>query len=412
MRRFPKLLIGAALLLGAAYMGLGFALSRGKELGPRHAELDYAPFDFQSGTLSDYDTYSRAYLRAARVDPADEATLDNLAPFTLEPGPECPKLPDGRYPRGIVLTHGLIDSPYSLRPLGEALRAHCVFVYGLLLPAHGARPGAMLTSHWQDWAAAEHWAAEQVGARVEHLLLGGHSAGATLAALESAHNARVEGLVLFAPAFGITAASRYAQAIAPLGNLFPAAAWFEVKPDSASYRYESFTFRSAAETWALIEAERREEAATQRNLPTFAVLSHPDNTVDTEASLAFMAANTNPASLTLLYSQHPETETVIGPRVEVLPSADLADGVLSTSHLGLMTPPTHPYYGRDGEYHNCGHYAVASTEYAACKAGKHAFYGEATPENLVQGLVERTTFNPYYDAMLDDLVAFFDHLPH
>jgi alpha-beta hydrolase superfamily lysophospholipase len=411
-RFFPKLLLGAVALAALLYMGLGFALSRGKELGPRHAAFDYPRFDFTTGTLADYDRYSRDYLRSARVDGVDEATLDNLAPFTLEPGPECPRSADGRLPRGIVLTHGLIDSPYSLRPLAEALRAHCWFVYGLLLPAHGGRPGAMLDSHWQDWATAEHWAAEQVGARVEHLLLGGHSAGATLAALESMHNPRAEALVLFAPAFGITEASRYAQALAPLGNLFPAAAWFEVKPDSASYRYESFTFRTAAETWALIQTAWEEETATHRNLPTFAVLSHPDNTVDTNASLAFMAANTNPSSLTLLYSQHPENETVIGPRVQVLPSADLTHGFLSTSHLGLMTPPTHPYYGRDGEYHNCGHYEVQSADYAACKAGKRAFYGEATPENLVQGLVERSAFNPYYDAMLDDLLAFLDNLEH
>jgi esterase/lipase len=413
MRRlFFKLLFSGLILVVVLYLGLGFVLSHGKELGPRHAEVDYPVFDFTKGTLADYERYSRDYLRQARVDTADDATLDNLVPFTLEPGPQCPRLPDGRFPRGIVLTHGLVDSPYSVRPLGEALRAHCVFVYGLLLPAHGSRPGAMLQSRWQDWAAAEHWAAEQVGARVEHLLLGGHSAGGTLAALESTRNTRVEGLVLFGPAFGITPSSRYAQMLVPLGSLFPAAAWFEVKPDSARYRYESFTFRSAAETWALIQDTWQEENATHRNLPTFTVLSRPDNTVDTDAALGFMAANTNPASLTLLYSQHPEDETVIGPRVQVLPGADLTHGVLSTSHLGLMTPPSHPYYGRDGEYHNCGHYAAQSAEYAACKAGKRAFYGEATQENLVQGLIERDAFNPYYDAMLDNLLAFLDNLPH
>ncbi|MDR0779076.1 MAG: alpha/beta fold hydrolase [Pseudomonadales bacterium] len=414
MKRFVFKLSRTVLILAALlYLGLGFALSYGKQLGARHAAIDYPGFDFTQGTLADYDSYSRDYLRSTRVDAVDDAILDNLVPFTLEPGAECPRLPDGRLPHGIVLTHGLIDSPYSMRPLGEALRAHCWLVYGLLLPAHGARPGAMLDSRWQDWASAEHWAAQQVGARVEHLVLGGHSAGATLAIREATGNPQVQALVLFSPALGITAASRYAQALAqaPVALLFPAAAWYEVKPDSALYRYESFTFRAAAETWALIQTTLQEAEASERNLPTFTVLSHPDNTVDTDTARRVMANNANPASLTLLYSQHPENETIIGPHEQVLPSADLGHGVLSTSHLGLMTPPTHPYYGRDGEYRNCGHYAAQSPEYADCKAGKRAFYGEATPENLVQGLIERDAFNPYYDAMLDELVAFLNRLP-
>lgn len=409
-RKLPRVLVGVAATAAVFYMAAGFALSRGKELGPQHAELDYPPFDFSMGSIEDYAAYTEAYLKASRGDELDAFTLENLKPFLLEPGPECERLPDGRVSHGVVLTHGLLDTPYSLRPLGEALRERCMLVYGLLLPGHGARPGALLTSSWEDWAAAEHWAAEQIGVQVDHLLLAGHSAGGALSVLESARNEDVEALILFAPALGIASTARYAQFLTPLGRLFPAAGWFSVAEDSAIYRYESFAFQAIAETWALIQNAWSAEHATHRNLPTFAVVSHPDTTVDTDAALAYMAENTNPASLTLLYSQHPETETVIGPRVQVLPSADFANGVLGTSHLGLMTPPDHPYYGRDGEYRNCGHYAETSSEYADCKAGKRNYYGEATQENLVQGLVERIAFNPYYDAMLDELLKFLANL--
>ncbi|MDR2213345.1 MAG: alpha/beta fold hydrolase [Pseudomonadales bacterium] len=405
-----KLPLACAFIAALLYLALGLALSHGKTLGPRHAPFPYPRFDFVRGTLQDYETYSRTYLRAGRLNAKDKATLDNLAPFLLEPDPGCPRASSGKWPRGVVLTHGLIDSPYSMRPLGEALRGHCLLVYGLLLPAHGSRPGALRDSSWREWAEAEHWAAQRVGEQVERVVLGGHSAGATLAVLEAERNPQVQALVLFAPAFGINDSARYAKFLAPLSLAFPAAAWFEVKPDSARYRYESFPFRAAAETWALIQATWQQTRAAPRNLPTFTVLSRPDNTVDADAALAFMAANTNAASHTLLYSQHPENEGAVAARVQVLPSADLTGGLLGISHLGLMTPPNHPEYGRDGAYRNCGHYPPPSAEYRDCKAGGRSFYGEATPENLVQGLIERSAFNPYYDAMLSELLAFFDRL--
>ncbi|HWK53656.1 MAG TPA: alpha/beta hydrolase [Hyphomicrobiales bacterium] len=402
-----RALLGLCLVLLLAWLALSLVLGLGKTLGERHAPVDYPPFDFATGSFDDYAQYSRAYLSATRSDGGDTAVLANLGPFLLEPGPECPRLPDGRHPQGIVLTHGLLDTPYSMRTLGEALRSNCMLVYGLLLPEHGSRPGALLDSRWEHWLEAEHWAAQRLGERVESLLLGGHSAGGTLSILESLRNPSVDGLVLFTPALGIADAAKYARFLTPLGALFPGAGWLEVKPDTALYRYESFAFRGVQETWELIGQTWLEERAMQRNLPTFAVLSLPDTTVDTQAALDYLARNTHPLSTTLLYTQQPVDVT---DKVASVPGADREHGVLSTSHLGLMIPPGHPYYGRDGLYRNCTHYAADSMEYDACKAGERQWYGENTPDNLAQGIVERISFNPYYAGMIAALTRFLDNL--
>jgi len=142
----------------------------------------------------------------------------------------------------------------------------------------------------------------------------------------------------------------------------------------------------------------------QRDVPVFMVASMQDNTVSTPEILDYMARNEHPASRTLLYSQYPYPADA---RTEVVISNAPEQRVLSVSHLGLMTPPSHPHYGRGGEYRNCGHYGdPENTLYVQCKSGRRAFYGEATEDNLSQGLLERIAFNPFYDAMLASMQEF------
>ena len=55
---------------------------------------------------------------------------------------------------GVLLLHGLTDSPYSLRALALTLNAHGYRVLGLRLPGHGTAPSGLVTLKWQDMAAA------------------------------------------------------------------------------------------------------------------------------------------------------------------------------------------------------------------------------------------------------------------
>ena len=66
---------------------------------------------------------------------------------------------------GALLLHGLTDSPYSLRRIGEILHARGFYVLGLRLPAHGTIPGALTKVRWEDWVAAS-----RIGARHVHEL--------------------------------------------------------------------------------------------------------------------------------------------------------------------------------------------------------------------------------------------------
>ena len=53
----------------------------------------------------------------------------------------------------VLLLHGLSDSPYSMRSLGQRLHAEGAWVLGLRVPGHGTAPSGLVRVHWRDMAA-------------------------------------------------------------------------------------------------------------------------------------------------------------------------------------------------------------------------------------------------------------------
>ena len=405
IKSLAKLGLGVSVLVLILVVGLGLLLSRGKTLGERHEPFAHpTEFDFANSSFADYITFTKAAIESEREDNPTEAVIENLAAFILTPGAECQQDASGHYQKGIVLTHGLLDSTYNMRPIGEYFQSQCFYVLGLLLPGHGTRPGDLLATDWQDWLEAEHFAAAQLALHANTLFLSGHSIGGALSVLEAAQNPDIDALILFAPALAVTGTARLASYISLLGYIFPKAAWLSADPDEAVYRYESMSFISVAETWKLLKATQDALQQQTRELPVFTVASMQDGTVLTQAILDYMATNTNPLSHTLLYS---EEQIAAIPNTTIVNSYTPDQGVVSLSHLGLMTPPSHPWFGRDGVYRSCGHYGNAENPlYVQCKNGARDLYGETTQRNLMEGLIERIAFNPYYDAMLKQISGF------
>jgi esterase/lipase len=405
---WTKLLLGVSALLIVIVIGAGLFLSANKVLFERHRIFEQAQrFDFSAGTFQEYIEHSQDLLRNARVSVTSDAMIQNLSPFMLEPNANCERLENGKYLNGIVLTHGLLDSPYSMIDIGKHFQSRCFYVLGILLPDHGTRPGDMLKTKWQEWAEVQNFSIDIIETEVDNIFLSGHSAGGTLAIYGAATRPEIDGLILFAPALQITDAAKYAQWLVPIGRLFPKAAWYGLAPDEAVYRYESLTFTAASETYALIQETKKELEASQLSIPIFSVASVQDNTVSTEAILSFMDEYGGPEGTTLLYSQHPID---IPGEIIAYDSYAPQQGILSVSHLGLMTPDSHPYYGRDGAYRNCGHYSAQSDNFDLCKSGQRNYYGEASAENRQQGILERIAFNPFYADMLNEIDSFINQI--
>src|SRR5690348_2719348 len=82
-------------------------------------------------------------IKKTRLDHHVEPNL----PFELKPATRSPK-------QGVLLLHGLLDSPFVMKDIGNYFQSQGMLVRALVLPGHGTVPGALLNVSYHDWLAA------------------------------------------------------------------------------------------------------------------------------------------------------------------------------------------------------------------------------------------------------------------
>lgn len=203
---------------------------------------------------------------------------------------------------GVLLLHGMSDSPYSLRALGESLNRHGFQVIGLRLPGHGTAPSGLKYVHWQDMAAAVSLAMEHLysglGSATSSLHIIGYSTGASLAldftlkALDGKYSSIPDSLVLISPAIRVHGSARFAGvkgslAVLPgLENL----AWLTVMDEFDPYKYNSFATNAGSQVHNVtVDVDRRirglnrQPSIADEFPPVLVLKSTVDSTVTTDA---------------------------------------------------------------------------------------------------------------------------------
>jgi alpha-beta hydrolase superfamily lysophospholipase len=230
---------------------------------------------FAGGGVNDPETFPRNWNRS----------------FELEADP-----PRG----GALLIHGLTDSPYSLRAVGEILNAHGVHVVGLRLPGHGTAPTALRHARVADWRAAVRIAATHlasvVGDRGELIVVGYSNGGAlaldlALEALQDDSLPALDRIILFSPAIGVTRVAGLARSHHLLTFMpwFDKLEWTDIWPEYDPFKYNSFPKDAAYQTHVLTRSVRQRMArlgrgtATRGFPPVLTFMSLADATVLVEA---------------------------------------------------------------------------------------------------------------------------------
>jgi hypothetical protein len=260
---------------------------------------------------------------------------------------------------------------------------------------------------WQEWARVVRYGAECLAAEVDEMYLAGFSAGGALSLSQSAHDERVRGLFLFAPALEISARARWANLHKLYSWLLPKDAWVGIMPDRDLYKYESLCKNAAAQMYALTQVLPE----CERDIPIFAVASADDATVHVAATLQFMQQARHPHSRLVWYAARAPQGAV--PHVEWVNSMLPEQRILSSAHTAIVLSPDDAHYGVAGDYVNCLHYYPHDMRsYAMCQSSpRDAWQGEVTEQNLGRGLLRRLMYNPHYAAMEASMQKFIEGLP-
>lgn len=200
---------------------------------------------------------------------------------------------------GVLLLHGMSDSPYSLRQLGLSLHAAGAYVIGMRMPGHGTAPAGLVELQVGDMTAAVQLGmrhlAEQAGDRPLYIV--GYSTGAALAVQyvlaqrKDASLPPADRLVMLSPAIGVTPLAAFAVWQARLGHLLglDKLAWEVIRPEYDPYKYISFAVNAGDVVYRLTDEIQRElESISSRGEvvdlpPILAFASLVDATVSTSA---------------------------------------------------------------------------------------------------------------------------------
>jgi esterase/lipase len=190
----------------------------------------------------------------------------------------------------VVLVHGLTDSPYFMRDIGEYFCSQMGFdVYIPLLRAHGLRdPQGMKDASLIEWRKDVRFAVEQAQNSKGKVSIGGFSTGGTLGveiALTDRH--LISGRVfLFSAALGLaTGAGDLGEILlrTPWAKFFDHLDKTDLTNDSPSgnpYRYSKMDTGGAAELSKLIQELDSLTHNNSLTQPLFAAHSEADTTAD------------------------------------------------------------------------------------------------------------------------------------
>lgn len=201
---------------------------------------------------------------------------------------------------GVLLLHGMSDSPYSLRALGQRLHATGAWVVAPRLPGHGTAPSGLVEVTWQDMLAVTRLARRHLRERIgdRPLYIVGYSTGGALAVehvlerLNDGAEMDIAGLVLISPAIGVSRLAVLAVWQARLGHLLglEKVAWNSILPEYDPFKYNSFALNAGDQVYRLTVAvqsalDRAPPGSLQRLPPILAFQSVVDATVSSPALL-------------------------------------------------------------------------------------------------------------------------------
>ena len=160
---------------------------------------------------------------------------------------------------GILLIHGLTDSPYSMKDLAELFYKENFYVLAIRMPGHGTVPAGLTDVSWKDWMAALKIGVRHVKQKAgsnHPFYIAGYSNGGALSLLYTLESLGTDDVVspdrvfLFSPAIGITKFAVMAQwlKLTSVVPYFEKSKWNSITPEYDPFKYNSFPLNAAEQS--------------------------------------------------------------------------------------------------------------------------------------------------------------------
>ena len=324
--------------------------------------------------------------------------------------------------KAVLLIHGLTDSPYSYHDLAQFFYQQGFTVRTLLLPGHATAPSDLLDVSYQQWQQATQYAIKRTLMDFQQVYLGGFSTGGALIfdylMQQKVADDKIKGLFMWSPASKAKSDQAW---LAQYVDYIPLVDWMDLDADIDFAKYESFPYNAAAQVHSLMSRIVGEQALTKRNIhdiPVFIVASEHDQTIETKQTLVLLDqwqqvenALNNKHTTLIYYGNKANVPLALAEKITVtVPdclATDLCNSIFDIAHTGTTNAPNNSHYGINGQYQNCGHYLKDLERYLQCKQSTKVAKGEVTEVNLTNHqLLQRLTYNPYYQQMLISMQEF------
>jgi len=307
--------------------------------------------------------------------------------------------------KGVLLVHGLLDSPYSLKAIGKIFLKEQFLVRSILLPGHGTSPEELLNVSFKDWVKATRIAVDDLHYEVDELFLVGFSGGASLSLINTAHLKKLKGVALLSPAFQLRSKLLpFARWMATLGNFYPPFTWYERLEENDYAKYQSVSYHLGKEAYELCQFNHSFLSKNPLSCPVFMALSEADETVCPKAALHFfkshVASHPHESNRCIIYNKN--IEVFDSPHIISRTSYFPELHILDFSHVCLPIPLSDPHYGLHGDYVPPLHMLERGENIPVSKI----FYGALSRENLQTYSLRRLHFNPDFDFLKRHLQNF------
>ena len=248
--------------------------------------------------------------------------------------------------KGILLVHGLGDSPGYFQDLAQELVSQGFLVRTVLLTGHGSKPADLINVEFEQWENLVKHHIKLLEKEVDELWLGGFSTGANLVTSYAFQNEEeISGLLLFSPAFASNQSTLLP--FSGIGSFFKT--WLFQNDNSQNIlRYESLSMNASNLYYQTLK--RVEEGFDNKSFskPVFITISEDDSVIISKDIVSIFTKNfKNPKSQLIWFGKE---NSFKDSRITYLPSYIPNQKIANFSHLSVLFKKDNFFYGKNSEY--------------------------------------------------------------